>query len=204
MPTVGRTTTSGNNNWVQNTGSMNQQAMRITMPEAGIITTLHVYVSGSGSTITGQLCLWNSSGTLVAQTGNITFSSGSTGINGQATQSHALSSNYLASSGQVLYIGWWRSSSQTANFSYINSGGTIRPQVLSGVSNVSSPTTLTVSTGTTGQLTAWADYTPAGGLGLAASGSFVKHPLNRWSGSAWQRHPLKRWNSSTGSWEWLA
>ena len=205
MPTVGRTTTTGNTNWNQNTGSCNQEALKVTMPEAGLIQTLHVYFSGNGATLTGQLVLWNSSGAIVAQTGNITISSGTTGINGQAWQVANLITPYMASSGQVLYIGFWRDPAATANYSWINSGGIISPAPGSGQANVASPGTLAIGSTSTGQLSAYADYVK-GGLGFASAGVFHKYALKRWNNTAlsWQRHPLKRYNGTSSTWEWFA
>lgn len=201
MPTVGRTVTTGNNQWNQNTGSQNQIGSQFSMPETGLIQTLHVYVSGNGGTITGQLVLWDSSGNILGQTGNITFSSGSTGINGQALQSADLLTPVVVSSGATIYIGFWRASASTANYSWINSGGIISPNPSASTANVASPGTLAIGSTGTGQLTAYADYVK-GGLGYYSGTAWVKHPLNRWNGSAWQRHPLKKWSGT--AWEWFA
>lgn len=202
MPTVGRTTTTGNTNSQSNTGSNNQYGTQITMPETGLIKTLHVYVSGNGGTITGALVLWDyPSGNVLAQTASITFSSGSTAVNGQAWQVADLITPYLATSGKNMYIGFWRNSSQTANFSYINSSGVIRPQTNVAHANVASVSALSVADGTTGTMSAYADYVK-GGLGFYTGTVWNKYALNRWNGTAWQRHPLKRWSGST--WEWYA
>src|SRR5689334_16121981 len=114
MPSVGRSTTSGNNLSRSNTGSNNQVGMKITMPEAGLIKTLHVYVAGNGGTITVRLVLWNSSRAVITDTGDITFSAaGGTGVNQQSFQSADLLTPYQAANGEVLFIGFWRTSGQT-------------------------------------------------------------------------------------------
>lgn len=193
--TVGRTSTS-NSNTQQNHGSMNQQGMLITMPEVGLIKTLHVWVVGDLATCTGQLCLWNSSGVLVAQTGNITFSSGS--LSSFAWQVADLLTPYLASASQQLYIGFWRDPAATVDFAYTPSGGTVRPQISSGVANVSVPGNLSIGSSSTAQLSAYAEYVK-GGLGYYNGSAFQKSPLNRYNGTSWLWHPLNKWSGST--WE---
>lgn len=205
MPTVGRTTTSGNNLTRQNVGSNNQYGFRVTMPAAGLITTLHVLVAGDGAAITGKLVLWNSSGAVVGQSANVTFPAGSITVNDQTVVAAALVTPYVAAASEVLYIGFWRPAANTADFSYISSGGTFSPLTTSTQTNVSSPSTLAIASTTTGQMTAYADYVQ-GGLDYASGGSFSKYAMKRYdSGSStWKRHPLKRWNSSNSTWEWLA
>jgi hypothetical protein len=205
MPNAGRTTTSGNNFWVTNTGSNNQYGHAITMPESGLIQYLDVYMAGSGGAITAVLCLWDSSGALLAQSASFSCAGGAGGINGQAFQRQPLVSAYHAVAA-TYYVGFWRNGAQTAEFSYISSGGTIHPSAPSGgIANVGSPGNLSFSNSTTGQLSAYVEYVK-GGVGLAAGGAFSKYALRRWdSGSStWKRHPLKRWNASNSTWEWFA
>lgn len=209
MPTAGRNNTSDNNQWNENTGSNNQIGSLFVMPATGLITTLHVYVSGVGSTVRGRLALWDSSGNVLGQTGDITLANGGTGINGQAWASGDLLTPQVVSNGASIYIGFWRLASGTVAYSWANSGGgfggVIRPAPSGSVGNVSGVTNLSIGTGTTGQLSAYADYVQ-GGLGWASGGSFSKYALKRWNAtaSAWQRHALKRWNATSGQWEWLA
>lgn len=209
MPTAGRTTTSGNNTWVSNVGTNNQYGHAITMTETGLIQFLDVYMAGSGGAITAVLCLWDSTGVLLAQSASFSAAAGAGGINGQAFQRQALTSAYLAAAG-TYYVGFWRNGAQTAEWSYINSGGTIHPSAPSGgVANVGSPGNLSFANATTGQMSAYVEYVK-GGLALAATGTFTKYGLKRYDvGSlTWKRHPLKRWNAAAngglGAWEWFA
>ena len=201
MPTVGRTDTTTNDTWQSNTGSNNQYGYKVTMPESGLIQTLHVYVSGNGATLSGQLVLWNSSGAVVGSTGSMTISSGGTGVNGQAWQSGNLTTPYQAANGEVLYIGFWRAAASTANFSYDAGVGSFSPSTGSVQANVSSPSTLAVGSVTTGSLSAYADYV-RGGLPRWNGSSWLKHPVKRWNGTSWLWHPVKRWNGS--AWIWHA
>ena len=205
MPNAGRTTTSGNTTVVQNSGSNNQYGFAITMPATGLVQWLDVYMAGSGGTCRTILCLWNSSGVLLAQTAQFTASAGSGGVNGQAFQRAALTSPLVINAG-TYYVGFWRNSADSAEWSYLSGGGTIHPQApLGGVANVGSPGSLSFANSTSGQMSAYLEYVQ-GGLGLAGGGVYHKYALKRWNNgaSAWQRHPLKRWNATSGQWEWLA
>jgi hypothetical protein len=209
MPNAGRTITTGNNVWVQNQGSNNEYGSLITMTETGLITFLDVYMACSGSTMDGVLCLWNSSGVLVGQSATFTVPAGSGGVNGQSWQRQALVTPYLAVAG-TYYVGFWRQTSKTAEWSYKSGTGTIHPSAPSGgVSNVGSPGNLNLGSSTTGQMSAYVEYV-VGGLDFASGGTFHKYAMKRYdSGSStWKRHPLKRWNASanggSGAWEWLA
>jgi hypothetical protein len=205
MPNAGRTTTVGNNQWIQNTGSNNEYGFAITMSETGLIQYLDVYMACSGSTMSAVLCLWNSSGVLLAQSGAFTCPAGSGGVNGQSFQRQALLTPYVATAG-TYYVGFWRQTGKTAEWSYQSGSGTIHPSAPSGgVVNVGSPGNLSFASSTTGQMSAFAEYV-TGGLGYASGGSFHKYALKRWDNgsSTWKRHPLKRWNNSTAQWEWFA
>jgi hypothetical protein len=205
MPTAGRTTTTGNDTWISNTGSNNQYGCAITMSESGLIQYLDVYMAGGGGSITAVLCLWDSSGNLLAQSASFSAGAGSGGVNGQAFQRQALLTPYAAAAG-TYYVGFWRNGAQTAEWSYDAGSGTIHPQAPSGgISNVGSPGNLSFANSTTGQMSAYVEYVK-GGLALASGGSFSKYGLKRYdSGSStWKRHPLKRWNAGGGVWEWFA
>jgi hypothetical protein len=207
MPTAGRTTTSGNNFWAQNTGSNNQYGYAISMSESGLIEYLDVFMAGAagGGGCRTILCLWDSSGNLLAQTAQFTAGAGGGGVNGQAFQRQPLITPYPAAAG-TYHIGFWRNAADTADFSFINSGGTIHPQAPGGgIGNVGSPGALSFANSTTGQMSAFVEYV-RGGIKLASGGVFSKYAVKRWSSgaSAWQRHPLKRWNASNSTWEWFA
>lgn len=203
MPTAGRTTTSGNNFWAENTGSNNQYGWAFSMPENGLIEYLNVYMSGKagGGGCRTILCLWDSSGNLLAQTAQFTAGAGAGGVNGQAFQRAALTTPYSAVAG-TYYIGFWRNGADTADFSFINSGGTIHPSAPSGgVGNVGSPSALSFANSTSGQMSAYVEYV-RGGIKMWTGSVWNKYAPKRWNGSAWVRHPIKRWNGST--WEWFA
>ncbi len=93
------------------------------MPEAGTIESLSVYFSGRGGGCTSKLCLWNSAGTLVAQSAQFTAAQGSDGIGNQAWQTRALTTPYSASSGQSLFVGFAHDPAQDAVWSYDSRAG---------------------------------------------------------------------------------
>jgi hypothetical protein len=202
---AGRDVTSGNNFWIQNTGSNNQYGCAFSMPATGLIQFLDVYMACSGSTMNARLCLWDSSGNLLATSAVFTCPAGSGGVNGQSWQRVALSSPYLASAG-TYYVGFWRETGKTAEWSYMSGSGTIHPSAPSaGVANVASPGNLSLGSTTVGQMSAYVEYV-VGGLGYAIAGVWHKYGLKRWNNgaSAWQRHPLKRWSAAHSAWEWFA
>lgn len=194
--TLGRTVTTGNTNSQQNTGSNNQYGTKLTMTEVGQIQRLNVYVSGNASSYTGKLVLWNSSGAVIASV-DVTFPTGSSAVNGQGWLQVTLPTPYNAASGEVLYLGFWRPSASTANFSYINSGGTFSPAVGSGQSNVGSPGTLAIASTTTGQLCAYLEYVK-GGLKVTLDGStWGQYKVKTSDGTSWTWRPVRFSNGTT-------
>lgn len=193
--TCGRTTTTGNNTVQQNTGSNNQYGFKITMPEAGQIQRLNVYCSGQGSSYTGKLVLWNSSGAVVAS-GDVTFPTGSVSVNAQSFLQLTLTSPYNAASGEVLYVGFWRPSAQSGIFSYVSSGGVISPGVGSGQSNVGSPSTLAIASTTTGQMSAYVEYVK-GGIRVYNGSAQKRRPVKVYNGTAWKWRPVKVYNGTS-------
>ena len=181
----GRTTTSGNTTVVSNQGSNNQYGFLVTGVPAGIVTALDVYMAGSGGTCRTILCLWNSSGTLLAQTAQFTAGAGSGGVNGQSLQHQALTSPLVIAGGSY-YVGFWRNPADGAEWSYLNSGGTIHPQApLGGIANVASPGSLNLSTSTAGQMTAYLEWQPSGVYAYDGS-AWQAAPAYIYDGAAWQ------------------
>ncbi len=86
----------------------------------GTVTDVYVYYGGHAGYggVTSQLCIWNSAGTLVWASGQFTAPQGNGGIGGQSWN-HVGGLN-LNLSADVYYIGFWRSSSQTVEFSTLN------------------------------------------------------------------------------------
>ncbi len=84
--------------------------------QAGSITSLSVYMGGSGAAVNAKLCIWNSGGTLVGQTA--TFSAAS----GRALHTKALTSAVACTAGAVFFIGFWRDPAGAAEWGAAASG----------------------------------------------------------------------------------
>lgn len=109
MATIGNTATpSGSFNDYLG-GLANTMAIQVTMPTAGVITNVTAYVGGHGAAITGRVVIWDSSGNVLAQSGDLTFPQGSGGIGGQGwvTGTVGGANGYSATTNQVLRLGWW-------------------------------------------------------------------------------------------------
>lgn len=125
MSTIGNTgTPSGSYNWY-GVNNSNVMAIQVTMPGAGVIASLSAYFAaknGLGNT-TACLCIWDTSGNLLARTSTFTLAQGSGALGGQAWQTANLITPYVASNGQNLRIGWWRFANGSDEWTE-NAGGT--------------------------------------------------------------------------------
>lgn len=134
-------------------------AIQVTMPSAGIIASLSAYFAaqnGAGNT-TGCLCIWDTSGNLLARSNTFTLTPGSGAIGGQSWQTQNLQSNYVASNGQVLKIGWWRFAGGSDEWTE-NAGGT--EYQATDASNTTPPSAETFSS-VSGSPGIYATYTPS-------------------------------------------
>jgi hypothetical protein len=184
MSNAGRTTTSGNDTWVTNTGSNNQYAYKLTLPQDGIVSALNVYMAGSGGTCRTRLCLWTTGGTLLVAATQFTAGAGSGGVNGQSFHRSTITP-LLLSAGDY-YIGFWRNGADGAEWSYNAGSGTIHPSAPSaGVSNVGSPGSLNTGSSTTGQMSAYLEYTPPGAQVYDGS-TWQDTPAYCFDGTDWQ------------------
>jgi hypothetical protein len=158
MATVGNTGTPSQTYGQYGLNASNVMAIQVTMPQAGQITSLSAYFAGKsgGGNITARLCIWDTSGNLLAQTGDMTVGAGSGGIGGQSFHTANLSSPYNASSGQNLRIGWWRHASQSDEWTE-NNGGTEYQATDSSNSAPGNETFSSVS----GTPSIYATYTPS-------------------------------------------
>jgi len=123
MATIGNTSEptygqaySGLNTWTQ-------VAYKVTMPTAGTLTYVGVWAAGKdGYSPTTYCCVWNSGGTLVAQSASFSMTNRSYGLGQSDLYYKALTTPYAASSGQVLYIGFSRNPAAAAQWGYNSSG----------------------------------------------------------------------------------
>ena len=133
MATIGYTTTPSAVYGSYQLNTNNTLVAKVTMPQAGRITSITCYVAahvGSGNT-TARFCVWDSSGNLLAQSGDITLTPGNGLRGGQSYHTANLTTPYVAANGQVLFIGVWRHWNQShewtedsnANVEYSMTGG---------------------------------------------------------------------------------
>ncbi len=181
MATIGNTATPSFSYNFYATGSSNVLALQITMPTAGQITSLSAYFSGKSGSITARLCIWDTSGNLLAQTADMAVGAGSGAIGGQAWQTASLSTPYNATGGEVLRIGWWRHSNQSDEWTE-NSGGTEYQATDS--SNTTPPASETFSS-VSGSPSIYATYT-ASTLYADDGSAFQIATVYADDGSVWQ------------------
>jgi hypothetical protein len=173
MATFGRSVTTGNNQFYQNLGSNNQVATLFTAPEDGLITDLAAYCSGDGASADCVLCLWSSSGALLASTDHITAPSGSRSINGQGWVTGPLTTPYSMTGGTSYYIGFWRKPSDSFVYSSKTGSGTTHKQGVG--TTVSSATTLGTYTGDgSEQIGAYATYSVGGAYVKQGGGTMTR------------------------------
>jgi hypothetical protein len=158
MAIVGSTSNPNGGNFnFSGSNTLNQCGSIVTMPTAGRIYDLGVYVAGDGSSTPMILCLWDVSGNLLAQTGSFTCPSGSHTVLGQSWQVQNLVTPYQATNGQQLYIGFWRTAANSDIFT-VNSAGTFT----SNTNLTGSPGALTLSNpfGVNHSMGVYGDYYP--------------------------------------------
>lgn len=182
MATFGRSDTSANNFYYENSGSNNQVGTRFTAPENGVIQSLSVYFAMNGTTGNAALCLWDTSGNLLAQTATFTCVSGSTGINNQTLQTHNLTTPYAMTGGTSYIIGFWRDPAKDTVYSTATGSGRTDKQ---GATNIGSPGTLSLSNSVTEQMTAYATYTTATIHRRSGTSWASSSQVSRRSGGAW-------------------
>ncbi len=158
MAIVGSSSNPGGGNFnFSGSNTLNQCGSAVVMPANGLIYDLGVYVAGDGSSTPMILCLWDSTGALLAQTASFTCPSGSHSVLGQSWQVQNLVTPYRATSGTTYYIGFWRTAGNSSIFT-VNSSGTFT----SNTNLTGSPGALTLSNpfGTNHSMGVYGDYYP--------------------------------------------
>jgi hypothetical protein len=170
MAILGDNATPGAGFWSDVTGNKqywttNQWAMPAG---GGIVTDINVYCAGFGGAVTGQLLIWDSSGNIIWQSGNLTLPGGSATIHGQSWVHASIPSVYLPAANYVL--GFW--SSGNVVWTFEGTGGA------TGRSGLASPGTATgggdeYSGAGYGRLGAYVVYTPGGIMRVRRGGSWT-------------------------------
>lgn len=174
MATLGNSTTP-TFGYDQYSSTANQAAQLYTTPGAIVISSVSFYGSGNGaSSNTAYGCIWNSSGTLLAQGSGVSTSGGAGSGGGQAWHTDTLTSPLYVAAGTQLYIGWQRSTATTFDWSFANDGASVAYHT-AGSTPSAFGSGVTVQNGSIG---AYATYSPAG-VWIAPSGT-VEPPVAVW------------------------
>ena len=151
MATVGYTTTPTYGYFSEGSGIGNQVGCAFTMPSGGLITAISCYAATYANSETPNLCIWDSSGNLLASVAaSSTISAGA-----PAWVSGTLATPLFVANGSTIYIGWSCAVADGFYAEYDNTSNTIH-----WGEQTSPPGTLG-STVATGSLGAYATYTPS-------------------------------------------
>lgn len=179
MATLGNSTTP-TYGYDSYSSTANQAAQLYTAPSPGIIiSSVSFYGSGTtGNTAYG--CIWNSSGTLLAQGSGVSTSGGSASAGGQAWHTDTLTASLFVAAGTQIYIGWQRSTASTFDWSFSNDGASVSYHT-GGSTPSNFGSAVTVQNGSIG---AYATYTPAG-MYVRRSGAWTAAPVYVRRSGAW-------------------
>ena len=174
----------------------------LTVPGTKIIVTkLWVYIGVfSGSFSGGKLCIWGTGNTLLyASQGALSVGTS------RRWRSIVPDTTVLLNGGSTIFVGCWVPTTANLEWGIRSSGGWKGRQDIASASSMSgssSPGSPYIQ----GEMGAYLEYEPAGGVGYASGGAYSKYALRRYdtASTTWKWHPLKRYNSSTVAWEWLA
>jgi hypothetical protein len=125
-----------------------------TMPVAGFITQVSVYISGDGSAINAQGAIWNVGASCISRSAIKSIAAGSLSVNGQAWQTFPLSIIWVPS-GTELFIGCWRDPAKSSVWGTVS--GSSYTESTSG--STQAPNSL-VGTGQSHAIGAYLTYTP--------------------------------------------
>ena len=106
MATIGNTAKPTNTQVFTGLNVQNAVALKVTMPQAGTITHVGVWMAGYLSACTAKVCVWNSSGVLLGESNSFNAPGQSLATGHSAEEYHALQTPVDVNNGQVLYIGF--------------------------------------------------------------------------------------------------
>jgi hypothetical protein len=120
--------------------SVNQVAMALTLPAGGPWKITHVggWLAGRGSVADYRLVLWNGAGTLLRYTALGSVASQALANGNLASAYMPLTSEYEATGGQTVYVGFWRHPSDPVQNGGTSSGSHIHSTVGSAPANFGS------------------------------------------------------------------
>lgn len=171
-------------------GGNNQVSYNAGTFPGGTIQSISCYLGGHSGAVNAKLCVWDTSGNLLAASSLFSAAAGSGANGGQTWYTQTLASP-LALSSQAIYIGWWRDSAGQNEWSfasgstqYNNAGGSSPSNCVTGRSSGS------------GQIGAYVTYVK-GGIKAWDGSAFNRYALRAWSGAAWNWYAGKVWDGST-------
>lgn len=154
----------------------------------GIITDINAYAAGDGASATCKFVIWDGSGNILYQSGNVTFGSGTQAIGGQAWQ-RLNGLNVFIPATTNMSMGFWTSGHVV--WTYGPNGGVSFQRTASPASQSGA------GTEGAGYMAVYIDYTPGNGhvvragsftVGQASvmrSGSFTSGVLKVMRGGTW-------------------
>jgi hypothetical protein len=155
MPISGNSNTPSSGSQLTGLNAPPYQVANLISFPGGVVTAISCYFAGWTGTATARLCIWDGSGALLYQTGQIFPGAGGTSPGSQSWQTVS-GLNWSLYAG-AFYIGWWRDPSTSHAWSYAT-GGTFYTSSGGGGGNAGS---LGIGYGThSGTIGAYVVYTP--------------------------------------------
>ncbi|MDE1904949.1 MAG: hypothetical protein KGH75_00680 [Rhodospirillales bacterium] len=192
MATIGNTTSpAAGYDYI---GSATAAASEFTMPTGGgVVTSISGYFDSESASQNGYLCVWDSSGNLLINSGAFAINNKSgSGAGGQDWWTKSISSVYVAAG--TIWIGFVATGSLVFSSESSSTGlaNTSYTKAMSSPGSFASPTISPV-----GAVGAYITYTP-GGVGKVWPGSaWVDGTLIKiWNGSAWVQANPQTWSGS--------
>lgn len=157
MPTFGSQPGSWTSYAFNGFNNNNQQAFLANVPAGTVVvSSLSCYFSGDTAPLGAQLCIWDSTGTLLASTPKFNAPTGTQTTGGQSWQTQSLSGTIDLTGRTQVYLGWWRDPASGNNciFSYASGSS-----VYSTTANSTSAGNLGTTSAGPGAIGAYATYT---------------------------------------------
>jgi len=194
MATVGNTTTPASNFFFYGVNVQNAAWSSYTMPAGGgLITQLNGFFDlDTGGPSTCFLCVWDSSGNLLASASVASVPAGSQSSGGQAWHSANLATPLFVAGGTLINIGWWVPQANGMVATTESTGTTFSGTQAGSPGTASGPAVSSV-----GALGSYATYTP-GNVWVWNGSAWVAGSLpSVWNGSAQVQGIPQVWNGSS-------
>lgn len=189
--TLGYTTTPSTSAFASSLNNQNQLGVIITAPSGGaIVQSISCYFGGWNQTTTAAMCIWNTSGTLLANSGYFTAPSFPLAVGAQGWQTQSLTFTLAASTSY--YIGWWRDPARSQVWSE-NNGGFVE---WISTNTSGSPGNMGSNVASSGVPGVYCTCNSSGGIPWWTGSRWQLSKCMTWNGSAWIWNPGYFWNGS--------